>query len=136
MNYKRNHNIIGLSFALALISSLNCQAQFLPTPTQEAKPGVRWWWMGSAVDQENLKWNLGEYAKAGIGAVEITPLYGVKVTTRMISLISRQNGWICSSSWKRKTGRWASKPIWLQVQDGLSEVLGCLSAKRHARRCS
>ena len=34
--------------------------------------------MGSAVDQENLKWNLDEYAKAGIGAVEITPLYGVQ----------------------------------------------------------
>ena len=63
---------------MALMSSLNCQAQLLPTPTQEAKPGVRWWWMGSAVDQENLKWNLGEYAKAGIGAVEITPLYGVQ----------------------------------------------------------
>ena len=78
MNYKRNHKFIGLSFALALMSSLNCQAQLLPTPTQEAKPGVRWWWMGSAVDQENLKWNLGEYAKAGIGAVEITPLYGVQ----------------------------------------------------------
>ena len=78
MNNKRNHKFIGLSFALALLSSLNCQAQFLPTPTQEAKPGVRWWWMGSAVDQENLKWNLDEYAKAGIGAVEITPLYGVQ----------------------------------------------------------
>lgn len=78
MNNKRNHKFIGLSFALALLSSLNSQAQLLPTPTQEAKPGVRWWWMGSAVDQENLKWNLDEYAKAGIGAVEITPLYGVQ----------------------------------------------------------
>ena len=36
MNYKRNHKFIGLSFALALMSSLNCQAQLLPTPTQEA----------------------------------------------------------------------------------------------------
>ena len=32
MNYKRNHKFIGLSFALALMSSLNCQAQLLPTP--------------------------------------------------------------------------------------------------------
>ena len=78
MNNKQKHKFIGLSFAMALMSALNCQAQLLPTPTQEAKPGVRWWWMGSAVDQENLKWNLGEYAKAGIGAVEITPLYGVQ----------------------------------------------------------
>ena len=51
---------------MALMSSLNCQAQLLPAPTQEAKPGVRWWWMGSAVDQENLKWNLGEYAKVSV----------------------------------------------------------------------
>lgn len=75
---------VGFSFALALLTSLGSQAQShsgalsLPTPTQEAKPGVRWWWMGSAVDKENLKWNLDEYAKAGIGAVEITPLYGVQ----------------------------------------------------------
>lgn len=78
MNKKQKYKFIGLSFAMALMSSLNCQAQFLPTSTQEAKPGVRWWWMGSAVDKENLKWNLDEYAKAGIGAVEITPLYGVQ----------------------------------------------------------
>lgn len=97
MNYKRNHKFIGLSFAMALMSSLNCQAQLLPTPTQEAKPGVRWWWMGSAVDQENLKWNLGEYAKAGIGAVEITPSMVCRATTRTISLISRLNGWTCSN---------------------------------------
>ena len=75
---------VGFSFALALLASLGSQAQShsgalsLPTPTQEAQPGVRWWWMGSAVDKENLKWNLDEYAKAGIGAVEITPLYGVQ----------------------------------------------------------
>ena len=78
MNKLQKNSFIGLSFALALMSSINCQAQILPTPSQEAKPGVRWWWMGSAVDKENLKWSLDEYAKAGIGAVEITPLYGVQ----------------------------------------------------------
>ena len=53
-------------------------AQQWPTPRPEAKAGTRWWWLGSAVDEENLKWNLSEYARAGIGAVEITPLYGVQ----------------------------------------------------------
>lgn len=102
---------VGFSFALALLSSLGSQAQShsgalsLPTPTQEAKPGVRWWWMGSAVDKENLKWNLDEYAKTGIGAVEITPLYGVQGMIRMIFRISLLNGWRCSSSWKRKIRR-------------------------------
>ena len=53
-------------------------AQSWPTPTTESKPGLRWWWMGSAVDKENLRWNLEEYAKHGAGAVEITPIYGVQ----------------------------------------------------------
>ena len=66
------------TLALAATMSMTAGAQTLPQPTQEAKPGVRWWWMGSAVDRENLKWSLDEYAKAGIGAVEITPLYGVQ----------------------------------------------------------
>ena len=53
-------------------------AQTWPTPNPEAKAGTRWWWLGSAVDKTNLQWNLSEYARAGIGAVEITPLYGVQ----------------------------------------------------------
>ena len=53
-------------------------AQTWPTPLPEAKAGTRWWWLGSAVDKENLQWNLSEYARTGIGAVEITPLYGVQ----------------------------------------------------------
>ena len=53
-------------------------AQSWPAPTTEAKPGTRWWWLGSAVDKTNLEWNLQQYANHGIGAVEITPLYGVQ----------------------------------------------------------
>ena len=49
-------------------------AQQWPKPLPEAKAGTRWWWLGSAVDPENLQWNLSEYARVGIGAVEITPL--------------------------------------------------------------
>jgi len=54
------------------------QAQSWPTPLPEAKAGTRWWWLGSAVDKAGLEWNMSEYARVGIGAVEITPLYGVK----------------------------------------------------------
>ena len=78
MSKLQKKKVLGFSFALALLSAANGYAQILPTPTQEAKPGVRWWWLGSAVDQENLKWNLDEYAKTGVGAVEITPIYGVQ----------------------------------------------------------
>lgn len=44
----------------------------------ETAPGTRWWWLGSAVDTANIRWNMEQYASHGIGAVEITPLYGVK----------------------------------------------------------
>ncbi|MBR2233068.1 MAG: glycosyl hydrolase family 2 [Prevotella sp.] len=57
-------------------------AQQWPTVNPEAKPGARWWWLGSAVDKENLQWNMQEYAKHGIGALEITPLYGVQGNDR------------------------------------------------------
>ncbi|RNL78126.1 glycoside hydrolase [Sinomicrobium pectinilyticum] len=43
-----------------------------------AKPWTRWWWMGSAVDKKNITGNLSALHKAGIGGVEITPIYGVK----------------------------------------------------------
>ena len=58
--------------------SAHAVAQSWPTPTVEAKPGLRWWWLGSAVDKENLRWNLEQYAGHGAGAVEITPIYGVQ----------------------------------------------------------
>lgn len=44
----------------------------------ETKAGSRWWWLGSALDTANVRWNMEQYASHGIGALEITPLYGVK----------------------------------------------------------
>jgi len=49
-----------------------------PAITKEAKPWTRWWWLGSAVDREGITFRLDEMAKAGIGGVEITPIYGTK----------------------------------------------------------
>lgn len=54
------------------------QAQQWPDTPVEARPGARWWWLGSAVDEKNLTYNLEEYARTGMGAVEITPIYGVQ----------------------------------------------------------
>jgi uncharacterized membrane protein YkoI len=49
-----------------------------PNSTNINQPWARWWWMGSAVDKPNLKKSLIDFYKAGIGGVEITPIYGVK----------------------------------------------------------
>ena len=58
--------------------AVGATAQEWPEIRQEAKAGARWWWLGSAVDKENLQWTMQEYAKHGIGALEITPIYGVQ----------------------------------------------------------
>ena len=41
-----------------------------PEMKNETKAGSRWWWMGSAVDEQNLKWTIEQYGKAGIGTLE------------------------------------------------------------------
>jgi hypothetical protein len=48
-----------------------------PAITQTTKPWTRWWWEGSAVNKRDLTWNLEQYKNAGLGGVEITPIYGV-----------------------------------------------------------
>lgn len=68
---------------LALASSLSGYSAEIkdttwPLVTKETKPWTRWWWLGNAVDKPNLTYNLEELSKAGIGGVEITPIYGVK----------------------------------------------------------
>ncbi len=70
--------LLGLAEYYKLKKKDNVTDYSWPLTWQESKAGTRWWWLGSAVDKENLQWNLSEYAKAGIGAVEITPLYGVQ----------------------------------------------------------
>ena len=74
---------ISVRFALLyviFIFTISCSAQEIlwPESTRESKPWTRWWWMGNAVDRENLTRELKEMKDAGIGGVEITPIYGVK----------------------------------------------------------
>lgn len=63
---------------MSVIFTLGAQSTDWPEITKEAKPWTRWWWLGSSVDKENLTYNLEALSKAGIGGVEITPIYGVK----------------------------------------------------------
>jgi hypothetical protein len=49
-----------------------------PTITAEARPWSRWWWHGSSVEQTSLTRQLETLREAGIGGVEITPIYGVR----------------------------------------------------------
>ncbi len=49
-----------------------------PEITQSAKPWTRWWWPGSAGDAAGLRGQLEKFAAAGLGGVEITPIYGAR----------------------------------------------------------
>jgi putative sterol carrier protein len=81
---KKNTKCIGaVGVFLATLSSFTASAQVneqpqWPTITQKAKPWTRWWWMGSAVNQKDLTSLMEQYQQAGLGGVEITPIYGVK----------------------------------------------------------
>ena len=49
-----------------------------PAITQTSKPWTRWWWQGSAVNKTGLAIAMKKYQQAGLGGLEITPIYGVK----------------------------------------------------------
>lgn len=73
---------LNLFITLLFCCAFSSFAQKTVSPWPESgninKPWTRWWWMGSAVDKPNLKKSLIDFYKAGIGGVEITPIYGVK----------------------------------------------------------
>jgi hypothetical protein len=47
-----------------------------PRPTLENKLWTRWWWLGNAVDEKNITRQLEQFSAAGMGGVEICPIYG------------------------------------------------------------
>ncbi len=74
-------SILWLFGALVTFSLTACTADRPDSwyPIQkEHRPYVRWWWLGSAVDEEGLTYNLEQFADKGFGGVEITPIYGVQ----------------------------------------------------------
>ncbi len=59
------------------------------TLTRENKPWTRWWWPGSGVDKASITQQLEQFAAAGLGGVEITPIYGAKgYESRYIDFLS------------------------------------------------
>ncbi|HEX3718621.1 MAG TPA: glycosyl hydrolase [Verrucomicrobiae bacterium] len=49
-----------------------------PSITRTQKPWTYWWWMGSAVDTNNIARQLAQFHDAGLGGVHIIPIYGSK----------------------------------------------------------
>jgi hypothetical protein len=109
-------NKIGMNrlFCIAMFAFcagfLSAQDVSWPEIGLDAKPAARWWWMGSAVDKENLTRNLEAYAAAGMGTMEITPIYGVQGNdAKDIPFLS--DGCRCCNIRKVKRPVWACRLI-------------------------
>lgn len=66
----------GIALAVSCKEAPRVTAEW-PSITRETKPWTRWWWHGSAVTKAGITAELEAYSKAGLGGVEITPIYGV-----------------------------------------------------------
>jgi hypothetical protein len=49
-----------------------------PAITRLQRPWTYWWWMGSAVDTNNIARSLARFHEAGLGGVHIIPIYGAR----------------------------------------------------------
>ena len=70
--------IVGLIIVFSfLLHSSFAQIKW-PAITQQTKPWTRWWWLGSEVNKKDLTTLMQQYQQAGLGGLEITPIYGVQ----------------------------------------------------------
>lgn len=75
--------LAGLMLAFFVLVSYNAVIAQSPPPLEwpeiqnEQRPWSRWWWMGNSVNEKDLTANMEVYKAAGLGGLEITPIYGV-----------------------------------------------------------
>jgi hypothetical protein len=78
------HFAVRITLALLLASAIRLTAQpesvadlqkAFQNPPADARPMMRWWWFGPAVTKPELRTELETMQKAGIGGVEIQPVY-------------------------------------------------------------
>ncbi len=73
----RVNKIIAGAALFIMSGQLAAQAPW-PVVNKTAKPWTRWWWMGSAVNEAGINSMLTTYQEAGLGGVEVVPIYGAK----------------------------------------------------------
>jgi hypothetical protein len=69
-----NLKTVRLIFGLLLVMSTS----FAQSSQNTTKPWTYWWWMGSAVNEQDIRTRLHEFAESGLGGVHIIPIYGTK----------------------------------------------------------
>ena len=69
---------LAAALPLMLTPRTACSAELdWPKLGSEQKPWAYWWWMGNAVDTNNLTALLEKYRAANFGGMHIIPIYGV-----------------------------------------------------------
>ena len=88
--------LIGLSFLAAILPALPASPQApaqalgspdpiaalragFAAPPADARPMMRWWWFGPAVEKSELARELGAMKAGGIGGAEIQPVYALEL---------------------------------------------------------
>lgn len=81
--------IVVASLSLSAAAQASATDLAWPQLTRQNKPWTRWWWLGSILNQRDLTAEMEKYQKAGLGGLEITPIYGVKgYEDRFINFLS------------------------------------------------
>jgi alpha-L-rhamnosidase len=101
-NRRNKRNSFGISFVssilvcfvvslLSFTQTINQQRLDWPAITSQNKPWTRWWWQGNIVNKKDLTAEMEKYQQAGLGGLEITPIYGIKgYEDRFIEYLSPQ----------------------------------------------
>ena len=99
-NYPRLRGLAGLLLIIHLVCPIGAYAKSLqrrptssplqwPPITKQSKPWTRWWWLGNIVNKRDLTTEMLKYERAGLGGLELTPIYGVRgYEDRFINFLS------------------------------------------------
>jgi hypothetical protein len=82
--------LILISAALFAQDSLTDLRRQFANPPEDARPMMRWWWFGPAVTKRELQMELETMRGAGIGGVEIQPVYPLMLDDEAVGIKNLQ----------------------------------------------
>ena len=82
---------VSVALAFSGMSSAEESVFSWPEMERQHRPWTYWYWMGSAVDEQNISSQLETFQEGGLGGVHIIPIYGAKgAEHRYIDYLSPQ----------------------------------------------
>ncbi|MGC4016738.1 MAG: glycosyl hydrolase [Luteolibacter sp.] len=68
-------SLVLVAASLRAVSAAAAETDWPPIDQPQTKAWTRWWWHGNEVTVEDLTAQMEKYAAAGLGGLEITPIY-------------------------------------------------------------